>query len=169
MAAYRLGKDVHQPYIWTVTHPQNLWPKMCPAYKMSRDWGNGQPMTGPTRDHPMGKHQSLTLLMILCCACRQEPSITVLWEAPPSSWLKQMQRPTAKHWMEGLRDLEGKRTSQADQQSQLTWTLGGSQRLNHQLKYIHELDLVLPTPCTPHIYRCTAQSSCWSPGTGGCS
>ena len=37
---------------------------------------------------------------------RQEPSVTVLWDAPPSSWLKQMQRPTAKHWME-LRDSYG--------------------------------------------------------------
>jgi hypothetical protein len=26
----------------------------------------------------MGRHQSLTLLLILCCACRQEPNITVL-------------------------------------------------------------------------------------------
>lgn len=38
----------------------------------------------------------LTLLMTLCDACRQEPSITDLWEAPPSSQWKQMQRPTAK-------------------------------------------------------------------------
>ena len=34
--------------------------------------------------------------MILCYACRQEPKITAL----PSSWLKQMQIPAAKHWME---------------------------------------------------------------------
>ena len=28
--------------------------------------------------HPKGKNQFLTLLMIVCYACRQEPSITVL-------------------------------------------------------------------------------------------
>ena len=33
---------------------------------------------------------------------------------------------------EGLRDPKEKETPQEDQQSQLTWTLGGSQRLNHQ-------------------------------------
>ena len=32
----------------------------------------------------------------------------------------------------GLRDLEGTRTPQEDQQSQLTCTLGGSWRLNYQ-------------------------------------
>jgi hypothetical protein len=30
---------------------------------------------------PMGESQLLTLLMILCCACRQQPSITVLSES----------------------------------------------------------------------------------------
>jgi hypothetical protein len=35
-------------------------------------------------------------------------------------------------------------TSQEDQQSQLTWTLIGSLRLNHQPKNIHKLDLGLP-------------------------
>jgi len=28
--------------------------------------------------HPIGKHQSLTLLMILCYACRQKSSMAVL-------------------------------------------------------------------------------------------
>ena len=31
--------------------------------------------------HPMGRHQSLTLLMMLCCGCRQEPSTAAIWEA----------------------------------------------------------------------------------------
>ena len=42
---------------------------------------------------------------------------------------------------EGLRDLEWIGTPQEDQQNQLTWTFVGSQRLNHQLKSIHGLDL----------------------------
>jgi hypothetical protein len=38
------------------THPQNFQPKIYPVYKKcrhrggNRDWGNGQPMTGPTWD-----------------------------------------------------------------------------------------------------------------------
>ena len=28
--------------------------------------------------HPMGRNQILTILMILCYACRQEPNVTVL-------------------------------------------------------------------------------------------
>jgi hypothetical protein len=43
--------------------------------------------------------KSLTLYMILCCACRQEPSITVSWAASSSSVGdgRNIQRPTAKH------------------------------------------------------------------------
>jgi hypothetical protein len=36
-------------------------------------------------NHPRSKHQSLTLLIIFCYACRQEPSVTVLYEAVPST------------------------------------------------------------------------------------
>ena len=35
------------------------------------------------------------------------------------------------------------RTSQEDQLSQLTWTLGSSQRLIHQPKSMHRLDVAL--------------------------
>jgi len=38
--------------------------------------------------------------MMLCCACRQEAGINVLWEAPLSSKLKQIQRPRSKHQSE---------------------------------------------------------------------
>jgi hypothetical protein len=31
--------------------------------------------------HPKAKYQTLTLLLLLCCAYRQEPSMPVLWEA----------------------------------------------------------------------------------------
>jgi hypothetical protein len=48
-----------------------------------------------------GKNQSLTLLMILCYACRQEPSITVLWEAPPISQWKEMHWPTPNQALDG--------------------------------------------------------------------
>jgi hypothetical protein len=42
-------------------------------------------------------------------------------------------------------DSEGIRAPQEDKQSQLTWTLGGSQRLNHQPRSTYRLDL---DPCT---------------------
>jgi hypothetical protein len=57
---------------------------MYPAYKMFRDKDRGK-MEGIANQqlaqietHPMGKKQSLTLLMILCYACRHDPNITVL-------------------------------------------------------------------------------------------
>ena len=51
------------------------------------------------------------------------------------------------------------RPIEEDQQSQLTWTLGGSQRLSHQPKSMHGLDLA-PTSPTHNIYsRCVAWSS----------
>jgi hypothetical protein len=88
-----------------------------------------------TETHPMGKNQSLTLLMILFLWCLQaEPSITVLWEAPLNSWGKERKRPTDKNYVrwssgspvgklgEGLRDPKRTGTPQEDQQSELTWT-----------------------------------------------
>jgi hypothetical protein len=42
---------------------------------------------------------------------------------------------------EGLKALKGIGTPQEDQQCQLTWTLGSSQRLSYQPKSIHRLDL----------------------------
>ncbi|EDL37377.1 mCG1046215, partial [Mus musculus] len=44
---------------------------------------------------------------------------------------------------EGLQALKEIGTLQEDQQSQLTWTTRGSQKLNHQPKSIHRLDLGL--------------------------
>lgn len=38
--------------------------------------------------------------MMLCCACRQQPIVAVLWKALSSSSLRQMQILTGKHWME---------------------------------------------------------------------
>jgi hypothetical protein len=45
-------------------------------------------------------HQSLTLSMIFCCACKQESSMSVLWEALLTSWLRQRLTPEAKQWTE---------------------------------------------------------------------
>ena len=67
------------------------------SYEMEQRRGNGQPKTSSTWNPFMGKHQSLTLLMMICYVCRQESSMAVFWKAPPSSWFRQMQRPAAKH------------------------------------------------------------------------
>ena len=32
----------------------------------------------------MGGHQTLTLLLMPCCSCRQKPSMAVCWEVPPA-------------------------------------------------------------------------------------
>jgi hypothetical protein len=90
----------------TASYPQNLWPKMCPAYKMCRN-KDGAEIEGMANQwltqieiHPIGKKQSLILLMILCYACRQDPRVTDLWEGPLSSQWKQTCRLTHKHYME---------------------------------------------------------------------
>jgi hypothetical protein len=80
---------------------------MCPAYKMYRDkdgeWGEGG-MTSHSlaqlETHLIGKNQSVTQLVTLCCACRKDASINVISEAPSSSQGKQIQRHTVKHYME---------------------------------------------------------------------
>jgi hypothetical protein len=45
--------------------------------------------------YPMGRHQTPTLLLMPCCACRQELNMTVL-RGSTSSWLRLRQILTAK-------------------------------------------------------------------------
>lgn len=59
--------------------------------------------------------------------------------------------------MRELRDPKEDRTPQEVQQSQITWTLGVSQRLNHQPKSEHRLDVGL-TPL--HTYVADEQLGC---------
>jgi hypothetical protein len=125
----------------------------------------------------MGKHQTLTVLMILGYPCRQESSMAVLWEAPPSSWLREMQRPTAKQWMElgnSYRKIGGRiegpkrdknSTGRPAESTNLdTWS---SQRLTHQ-QYKDWTNPPLSPPPPPHICcRCAAWS--WVPNNwSGC-
>jgi hypothetical protein len=133
--------------------------------RWNRDWGNDQAITGPSM------YQSLTLLMILCYACRQEPSMAVFWKAPPCTWLRWMQRPRAKHQVK-LGDLYGRvgrkiEVPKGDRLStgrptESTGPLGASQRLNHQPQRIHALDLAPPHTCS----RCAAWSPWRSPNNG---
>jgi hypothetical protein len=134
----------------TSIYPQNLQPKIYPANKMCRhkdgakNWETANQWLPQLVIHPMWE-TTLTLLIILCNACRQEePSITVSGEASSSSGWRQTQRPTAKHQAElreswgrvGCRTegIRGIRTLQEDAQIQLTWVHGSSHTLNHQPK-----------------------------------
>jgi hypothetical protein len=67
---------------------------------LTNDWPILWPISWAGTNH-------LTLLMILCCACRQEPNLTALWETLPRRWLRQMDIPTDKHWTE-VGDLHGR-------------------------------------------------------------
>jgi hypothetical protein len=60
-------------------NPKFVLPTRCTGIKMEQRLKNSQPMTAQLETHPKGENQPLTL--ILCYACREEPSITVSWEA----------------------------------------------------------------------------------------
>lgn len=103
-----------------------------------------------TETLPIDQNQPPTLLVIVCYDCREEPSITVLWAVPTSSWVKQVQRPKPNtRWSfenlvellrERLRDLEGIQRTQEDQMSQRTLMLK-AQRDWPKIKSPHELNL----------------------------
>jgi hypothetical protein len=69
---------------------------MCPAYNIFRDKykaeneGMANQWVGLVESFPLGKNQSLTLLIVLCCAYRQVLSTTIQWEAPLSSRWNQL-------------------------------------------------------------------------------
>jgi hypothetical protein len=89
--------------IGTPTYPQNFWPKIYPVLKKcrcrgwNRDWGNGQPIPAQLEIHSMVNHQSRTLSMILCYACRH-----FVWHGCPLRCFTQQLTETdaAQQWME---------------------------------------------------------------------
>jgi hypothetical protein len=95
--------------------------QICPAYKMKMD-KDGAEIEGMVNQglahletiHPMGDSQPLTLLLVLCYACRQD--------AETHSQISG--RASGVFWKNGrirLSKLERSRTPQEDFQSQLTW------------------------------------------------
>jgi hypothetical protein len=50
----------------------------------SRDWRKYKQWPPELVIHPMGGHQTLTLLLMLCCACRQEPGMVSFWDVLPA-------------------------------------------------------------------------------------
>jgi hypothetical protein len=147
---------------------------MCPAYRMCRE-KRGTEMEGMVNwwlaqleTHPMGRNQSLTLLIILCYVCRQNPGIAILWELHPA-----VNRNRCSHKLDGAQGIlwnsweriEGPKENRdstrkpTDSTNLDYWEF---QRLNHQPKSKH--GLYLPPPCPLHICsRYTAWSSCESP------
>lgn len=81
-------------------------------------------------------------------------NMVVLCEVSSSSWLRRVQRPTAKEWMElgdSLHkswgkdwDPNGIRTPLEDQQSQLAWAIAGLRDWTTNQIRIYWLDLDLP-------------------------
>jgi hypothetical protein len=104
----------------------------------------------------MGKHQSLTLLcwtysdIMLCLS--EELRLAADWNRhlQPNRWSTLIQELGA-----GLKVLKGIGTPQEDQQNQLTWTSGSSQRLSQQQKNTQGLDLGPWHICSRH--------AAWSP------
>jgi hypothetical protein len=114
----------------------------------------------------MVKHQPLTLLVILLCLLT---GAWLSWEAPPSSWLGQIQTPRAKQWMElgdaygrtGGRTAgpEGDRNSTGRPTESTNLDPWDSQSLNQQPKNIHRLDLCLPA----HMQQMCSLVFMWVP------
>jgi hypothetical protein len=92
----------------------------------------------------MDKYQSLTLLIIVCYALRQNH--IVLWKVPPRSWHRQIQINSG--W--SLRThgrIEERIVGTTGRSTETTnLDLWAFQRQNHQPKNIHSLDPDLPSP-----------------------
>jgi hypothetical protein len=108
------------------------------------------------------------LLPNLRILCRQQPNVAVLREAPPRNWLRQMQTPIAKQWMEHgdsygrirerIVDPKEDRNSTGRPTKSTNLDPWGSQILNHQPENIHGQNPGLPHMCN----KCAACSSCGS-------
>ena len=138
--------------IRTPTNKQNFKPKICPLYKKYNDKEGPRTERMANNNQPKlrhGKHQSLTLLMILCYACNQESSITVLWETRVN-WNKC--RDSQPHIGQNSWTLTGELGEHVRNPNWIgvptgrptkstSWNLGGPQRLNYQPKSIYKLKL----------------------------
>jgi hypothetical protein len=120
-----------------------LFPFLAIRNKAALDPSHGQAPISNTIDDTL-----LCLQTGACCHLR----------APPSSWLRQIQTPTAKQWMEledsyeriGGRIIgsKGNRSSTGRPTESTNLDLWGFQSLNHQPKNMHGLDLGL----LPHMW-----------------
>lgn len=100
--------DSHQEFLWWIRNinspakfsSQNL---SCPKNNAGTwDGAETEGMISQQQaqldTHPMGKHRSLTVLIKLCYACKQKPSMTIFWQSPPRSWNRQIKRPSNSGW-----------------------------------------------------------------------
>ena len=134
----------------------------------SRGWGNGQTMACLTWDSSHGQEPITDIVNdTLLCLHRQGPRITVFWEAPLSSWQKQMHRPTTIQLRESYKSVRGRieesrgdrgSTRRPSESTNLDpWSF---QKLNHQTKNIQERPL--HTPPLHICSRCASWSLCAS-------
>jgi hypothetical protein len=151
--------------------------QMCPAFKMCRDQNRSEiedqnrseaegmvnQWLPQIKTHPKGKNQSLTLLMILCYVCRQDPNILSSERLDPAAKGKRCRDPQSNiRWRSGshVEDLgeelrDSKRTERTIESINLdSWRLLETEQPGRD----HGLDL------GPHIRgRYTAWSSCGCP------
>ena len=92
-----------------------------------------EPLRGQLCWSPICKHNRVSLIVSGIGSCLRDWFLPMGWV---SSW--------ASHSLA----IPSVFAPQEDQQCQLTWTLGDSQRLNHQPKSIHRLDLCTPCICS---------------------
>lgn len=104
--------------------------------------------------------QLLIPLMLLSCACRQDPSPPISWEASSSSWWSQMDRPTTKRQAEPR---EVKDTTRRPAES-ITLGLWGLNVHGHLLGSMQELDVQPLQTCSKLVAWC----SCGSPNKWKC-
>jgi hypothetical protein len=91
-----MGTPTHFPKYLT----QNCsFQKEWQGQNWSKAWMNGLPVTNPTCNPSQGGHQTLSLLLMLRCACWQELSMAAVWMAlPAADWDKDILTPN--HWTE---------------------------------------------------------------------
>jgi hypothetical protein len=89
---------------------------------------------------------------------------------PEADWNRCRSGTLREELEEGLRALKQRWTLQEDQQSQLTWTIGSSQRLSHQPKNTHRLELGPQHICSRHAVQAlhAPPSRNWSGGSPKC-
>ena len=100
--------------------------------------------------------------MMLYYACRQEPSISALWESPPRNRWKQMQRLTDNHWTElrnsywrvreRIEDPEGERNSTRRPTESTTldpWQLSETEPPTKEHKRAELRPHLIGLPCLP--------------------
>ena len=148
---------------WKINMPTKISTQnLSCLQKKCRDGGMDQrlrelPSHNWSCERPIGKCQFLTLLMVHCYVCMQEPLMGIFWDVQ-GVIDSDICRDSSKHWIvlknsygrAGIK-IEGPELDRNSTGRQLPWTLWCSQRLNYQPKIIQGLNLGPQHICS----RCT--------------